>query len=123
MNMGSQGLTETEREIEVELKHARSDLAYGALAHRPDRHCPFVALSIRRRQKQGDRIQEYLHDILVHLGEPQTQSGLLASEDDSAATEARSIQALCTVPSEIRFKNLKWMLVRQSVFTQEGRGV
>ncbi len=125
MNAGSQGFTEAEREIAVELKYARSDLAYGALAHRPDRYrlCGFVALSIRRRHKPGDRIQEALHDILVHLGEPQTQPGLLASEDDSTATEATAAPVLCTAPSETRFKNLKWMPASQSAFTPEGRGV
>lgn len=123
MKTGSQGFTEAEREIEVKLKYARSDRAYGVLAHRPDRHRRFVELPIRRRHKPCDRIQEALHDILVHLGEPQTQSGLLASEDDSAATEASSIPVLCTAPSETRFKNLKWMPASQSAFTPEGRGV
>ena len=95
MKKGSQGFNEAEREIEAQLIYARFDLVYGAYAHRSDRHqlCGFAALSIRRRHKPGARIQDALYDILVQLGEPQTQSGLLAGEDNSAATEARSIGA------------------------------
>jgi hypothetical protein len=125
MNMGSQGFTEAEREIEVELKYARSGLAYGALAHRPDpyRLCGFVAMSIRRRRKPGNRIQDAVNDILLYLGEPQTHSGLLASAVGSTAMGTSSIPILCTAPSETRLKNLKSMPVSQSAFTPEGRGV
>ena len=125
MKMGTQDFTEAEREIEVKLKYARSDRAYGALAHRPDQYrlCGLVALSTRRRHKPGDRIEAPINDVLVQLGEPQLQSRLLASEDDSTATEASGIPVLRTAPLETRFKNSKWMPVSQSAFTPEGRGI
>ena len=125
MKTGTQDFTEAERETEAEPKYARSDLVYGAQAHLPDRYrlCRLVALATRRLHKPSDRIQGTINDVLVHLGEPQTQTGPLASEDDSAATEASNIPNLRTAPSETRFKNLTWMPVSQAAFTPEGRGV
>ena len=108
MKTGSQGFAQAERKIEVDLKYARSDLAHGAQVHRQDQHrlCRFVVLPMRRPDRPSARIQNPVKDILVPMSKAQTQYGLLASEDDSAATEASSISALCTVPVETRFKNL-----------------
>lgn len=108
MKAGTQGFTEAERETEAEQKYARSDLVYGAQAQLPDRYrlCRFAALATRRLHKSSDRIQDTINDVLVHLGEPQTQTGLLA-----------------TAPLETRLKNVTWMPVSQAAFTPEGRGV
>ena len=108
MKTGTQGFTEAERETEAEPKYARSDLVDGAQAQLPDcyRLCRFVALATRRPHTSSDRIQDTINDVLVHLGEPQTQTGLLA-----------------TAPLETRLKNLTWMPVSQAAFTPEGRGV
>ena len=108
MKTGTQGFTEAERENEAEQKYARSDLVDGAQVQLPDRYrlCRFVALATRKPRKSSDRIQHAIKDVLVHLGEPQTQTGLLA-----------------TAPLETQFMNLTWMPVSQAAFTPEGRGV
>ena len=108
MKTGTQGFTEAERETEVEPKYARSDLVYSAQAQLPDRYrlCRFVALATRKLHKPSDRIQDTINDALMHLSEPQTQTGLLA-----------------TAPLGTRLKNLPWMRVSQAAFTPEGRGV